>query len=99
MNAVCQAKLTPNVHRDLCMIAKRYDLGKEGVKHQIVEDVATEDKLLDLAIDKASQVAKYGVDKENLYKIKAEMYRAALDACYHSQLGPAGEHFMGLPKL
>jgi len=46
MNAVCQCKLTPRVHRDLCLIARRFDLGTEGVSNQIVDGVAKENELV-----------------------------------------------------
>lgn len=60
MNAVCQCKLTPSVHRDLCLLARKYDLGVEGLTNQIVDGIATEDKIVEAAVAKGLAVAKYG---------------------------------------
>lgn len=84
MNAVCQCKLTPSVHRDLVLVARRFDLATEGVKNGIVDDVADETQLVELTLKKALEVSKYGVDKENFRKIKEEVYKTAIDACCNS---------------
>ncbi|CAK66631.1 unnamed protein product (macronuclear) [Paramecium tetraurelia] len=99
MNAVCQCKLTPSVHRDLCLLARRYDLGSEGLQYQMVDGLATEDKIVEASIQKALAVAKYGQDKENFTKIKEEMHRDAIKACFSRQMAPGNAYDLGLPRL
>ena len=41
-------------------MARKYDLGVEGLTNQIVDGVATEDKIVEAAVAKGLAVAKYG---------------------------------------
>lgn len=65
----------------------------------MVDGIATEDKIVEAAILKGLAVAKYGVDKENFTKIKEEMHRDAIKACFSRQMAPGSAYDLGLPRL
>ncbi len=98
MNAVCQCKLTPSVYRDMALIAKRFDVGVDGIKHGLADLLVSEAELLSKTIQMGLSLSKYGVDKENYQRIKEEMHKNAIDCCLNKQMAPGVAGYYAIPK-
>jgi enoyl-CoA hydratase/carnithine racemase len=75
MTALMQAKLTPQTRTQTMAFGRRYG-GPDALAAGIVDAVATEDELLDAAIETASGLA--GKDPATLGRIKRGLYATAI---------------------
>lgn len=69
----------------MILTAKRYD-GPTALKSGLVDDIEEPEKLLEKGMKMAEGLKKFGSDRKNFKKLKEELYKGILDACYNKGL-------------
>lgn len=77
--------MSPQVLRDLILTAKRYN-AQSALQNGIVDKLADPAKLFEEGLTWAEQLSTFGSDRINFKKLKEEMNKVAIDACFNKGL-------------
>ncbi len=82
-----RSKLSPQTMRDLVLTAKRYN-AQSALENGIVVKICDPSKLFEEGLKWAEQLSTFGSDRANFKKLKEEMNKVAIDACFNKGLAP-----------
>ena len=78
-------KLSPQTTRDLILTGKRYD-GPAALKAGLIDDFAEPEELFEKGMKMAESLCQFGSDRTNFKKLKEELYKVTMDACFNKGL-------------
>jgi Delta3-Delta2-enoyl-CoA isomerase len=91
----------PSVLRDMVVFAKEFS-PEEALQHTLIDGIWSEGEALEKAQARAEELSEYGDNKDNMRKIKSELYRNVTECCFNKQV-PANRttyaRFPPFPKL
>ena len=77
--------MSPQTARDLILTAKGYN-GPDALKAGLVDAIADPEELFEKGMAMAEELCKVGGDRVNFKRLKEELYKTTIDACFNKGL-------------
>lgn len=67
------------------LTGKRYD-GPSALTAGLVDSIATPEELFEKGMKMAEKLCQFGTDRKNFKKLKEELYKTTMNACFNMGL-------------
>jgi len=91
----------PHVLRDMIVYAKEFQ-STEALEGHLIDGIWKEEEAFEKVRQRAQKISEFGANKENMCKIKGELYKDVAHNCLSLQIAPNSlsyTQFQGFPKL